>query len=205
MRQGAQDWCTGMTLRDGSHPICFISRGDYYWCWTIANSVQFSSVAQLCLTLCDPRDCSMPGLPVHHQLPELTQTHVHWVGDAIQASHPLVSPSPPAFNLSQHQGLYKWAIHCTTSLILTCLQPFKSMPATTCFLLQSVLVKENIWVTQQLLETDRAHIWQWLTYLFVPPQEPPGGKVPTGAPARPSPALPTAWKSSSKGILDVMM
>ena len=70
--------------------------------------VQFSSVAQKCPTLCDPMNCSMPGLPVHHQLPELTQTHVHWVSDAIQPSHPLSSPSPPTFNLSQHQGLFKW-------------------------------------------------------------------------------------------------
>ena len=70
--------------------------------------VQFSSVGQLCLTHCDPMDCSTPGLPVHHQLPEFTQTHVHWVGDAIQPSHPLSSPSPSAFNLSQHQGLFKW-------------------------------------------------------------------------------------------------
>ena len=65
--------------------------------------VQFSSVAQSCPTLCDPMDCSTPGLPVHHQLPEFTQTHVHWVGDAIQPSHPLQSPSPPAPNPSQHQ------------------------------------------------------------------------------------------------------
>ena len=70
-------------------------------------SVQFSSVAQSCLTLCDPMNCSMPGLPVHHQLPEPTQTHVHRVGDDIQPSHPLLSPSPPALNLSQHQGLFK--------------------------------------------------------------------------------------------------
>ena len=70
-------------------------------------SVQFSSVAQLCLTLRDPMDHSTPGLPVHHQQPESTQTHLHWVGDAIQPSHPLSSPSP-AFNLSQHQGLFKW-------------------------------------------------------------------------------------------------
>ena len=70
--------------------------------------IQFSSVAQLCLTVCDPMDCSMPGFPVHHQLPEFTQTHVHWVGDAIQPSYPLSSPSPPAFNLSQHQGLFQW-------------------------------------------------------------------------------------------------
>ena len=62
----------------------------------------FSSVIQSCPTLCDPMGCSTPGFPVHHQLPELTQTHVHWVGDAIQPSH----PSPPAFNHSQHQGLF---------------------------------------------------------------------------------------------------
>ena len=74
----------------------------------IFDSDQFSSVAQSCLTLCDTMNHSTPGLPVHHQLPELTQTHVHWVGDAIQPSHPLSSPSPPPFNLSQHQGLFKW-------------------------------------------------------------------------------------------------
>ena len=69
--------------------------------------VQFSSVAQLCSTLCDPMDCSMPGLPVHHQLQEFTQTHVHCIGDATQPSHSLSSPPPPAFNLSQHQGLFQ--------------------------------------------------------------------------------------------------
>ena len=68
---------------------------------------QFSSVTQSCLTLCDPMDCSTPDFPVHDQLPELTQTHVHRVGDAIQPSHPLSSPSPPASNLSQHQGLFQ--------------------------------------------------------------------------------------------------
>ena len=66
-----------------------------------------SSVAQSCLTLCDPMNHSTPGLPVHHQLPESTQSHVHWVGDAIQPSHPLSSPSP-ALSLSQHQGLFQW-------------------------------------------------------------------------------------------------
>ena len=71
-------------------------------------SVQFSSVAQSCPTLCDPMNCSMPGLPVHHQLPEFTQTHVHRVSDAIQPSHPLSSPSPPAPNPSQHQSLFQW-------------------------------------------------------------------------------------------------
>ena len=70
--------------------------------------VQFSSVAQSCPTLCDPVNLSMPDLPVHHQLPESTQTHVHWVNDTIQPSHPLSSPSPPALNLSQRQGLFKW-------------------------------------------------------------------------------------------------
>ena len=91
-------------------------------CWTIwevpkinhykaekkKQSHQFSSVAQSCPTHCNAMDCSMPRLPVYHQLPELTQTHVHWVGDAIQPSHPLLFPPPPAFNLSQHQGLFKW-------------------------------------------------------------------------------------------------
>ena len=70
--------------------------------------VQFSSVAQSCPPLCDPLDCSRPGCPVHHQLPEFTQTHVHWVSDAIQPSHPLSSPSSSAFNLSQHQSLFQW-------------------------------------------------------------------------------------------------
>ena len=70
--------------------------------------LQFTSVAQSCPTLCDPMSCSTPGLPVHNQLPEFTQTHAHWVGDAIQPSHPLSSPSPPAFNLSQHMGLFRW-------------------------------------------------------------------------------------------------
>ena len=69
---------------------------------------QFSSVVQSCPTLCDPMDCSTPGLHVHHQLPEFTQTHDHWVSDAIQPSHPLSSPSPLALNLSQYQSLFKW-------------------------------------------------------------------------------------------------
>ena len=71
-------------------------------------SVQFSSLNQSCPTLCDPMNHSTPGLPVHHQLPEFTQTHVHQVGDAIHPSHPLLSPSPPAPNPSQHQGLFQW-------------------------------------------------------------------------------------------------
>ena len=73
--------------------------------WVI---LQFSSIAQSCPTLCDPMNRSMPGFPVHHQHPEFTQTHVHRVSDAIQPSHPLLSPSPPAPNPSQNQGLFQW-------------------------------------------------------------------------------------------------
>ena len=73
----------------------------------VVYSFQFSSVAQSCPTLCDPMNRSTPGLPVHHQLPEFTQTHVHRISDAIQSSHPLSSPSPPALKLSPHQGLFQ--------------------------------------------------------------------------------------------------
>ena len=75
---------------------------------SVSETDLFSTVAQMCLTLCDPRNCSTPGLLIHHQWPESTQTHVHWVSDAIQSSHPLSSPFPPALNLSQHQGLFQW-------------------------------------------------------------------------------------------------
>ena len=84
----------------GSITMNTASRGD-------GIPVQFSSVAQSCPTLCDPMNCSMPGLPVHHQLPEFTQTHAHRVSDAIQPSHPLPSPSPPALNPTQHQSLFQ--------------------------------------------------------------------------------------------------
>ena len=80
--------------------FCFIDYAKAFDC------VQFSSVVQKYLTLCEPMNCSMPGLPVHHQLPEFTQTHVHQVGDAIQPSHPMLYPSPPAPNPSQHQSLF---------------------------------------------------------------------------------------------------
>ena len=82
--------------------------------WTWLNDfqneqdIQFSSVVQSCPTLCDPMNRSTPGLPVHHQLLEFTQPHIHWVSDAIQPSHPLSSPSPPACNSSQHQSLFQW-------------------------------------------------------------------------------------------------
>ena len=88
-------------------PVCIWAvAGGIYTCMCI---LQFSSVQSLSrVRLCDPMNRSMPGLPVHHQLTESTQTHVHRVGDAIQPSHPLSSPSPAGFNLSQHQDLFKW-------------------------------------------------------------------------------------------------
>ena len=84
------------------------------WCFSgiplpfLWSNQSISSVAQSCPTLCNPMDGSTPGLPVHRQLLEFTHTHVHWVGDAIQPSHSLSSPSPPHFNLSMHQGLFQW-------------------------------------------------------------------------------------------------
>ena len=110
-------------IRSKNHEIhCFLLSRDWFFSWwnqwisvysfvdmlSGEKSLQFSSVAQSCPTLCYPMDCSTSGFPVHHQLPELAQTHVHLVGDAIQPSHPLYSPSPPAFNLTQQQGLFKW-------------------------------------------------------------------------------------------------
>ena len=90
------------------NPLVFVAknRSQVYHLFFFCSSS--SSVAQSCPTLCHPMIRSMPGLPVHHQQPESTQIHVYWVGDAIQPSHPLSSPSPPALNLSQHQGLVKW-------------------------------------------------------------------------------------------------
>ena len=87
-------------------PSCFVF--NCFWFFSLFSSVQFNLVAQSCPTLCDPLNRSIPGLPVHHQLPEFTQTHVHWVSDAIQPSHPLSSPSPLVPNPSQHQSLFQW-------------------------------------------------------------------------------------------------
>ena len=119
-------WCTGSRLtwqlqhrglfplwhvgssytRDPTHVSCCVRQILKHWSTREALS-SVSSVAQSCPTLCDPMNCSTPGLPVHHQLPEFTQTHVHQVSDAIQPSHPLSSPSRPAPNPSQHQGLFQ--------------------------------------------------------------------------------------------------
>ena len=87
------------------------------------HSVHFSSVSQSCPTPCNPVDCHMPGFPVHHHLPELAQIHVHWVSDATQPYHPLLFPSPPAFHLSQHQGLFQWvSLHQVAKLLKLQLQ-----------------------------------------------------------------------------------
>ena len=96
-----------------SHQVCCL------FSFFLTLAAQFSSVTHLCLTLCDPMDCSMPGLPVHHQPPELAQTHVHRVGDAIQPSHPLLTPSPPAFSLSQLPSLFQWvsSLHQVAKLL----------------------------------------------------------------------------------------
>ena len=98
----ARSYCYYFTLLGLREPFPVFPSG------LLFSSVQFSSVAQSYLTLCDPMNRSTPGLPVHHQLPEFTQTHIHRVGDAIQPSHPLSSSSPPAPNPSQHQSLFQW-------------------------------------------------------------------------------------------------
>ena len=104
-------WPSNVNIHHASEPSTENgSNGKFYVVFILLqfSSVQFCSVAQSCPTLCDPMNCSTPGLPVYYQLPEFTQTHVHRVGDAIQASHPLSSPSPPAPSPSQHQGLFQW-------------------------------------------------------------------------------------------------
>ena len=103
----------GIFMTQGSNSHLLLGRQILYhwatWEAPVLLISQFSSVRSLShVLLCDTMDCRMPGLPAHHQLLELTQTQVHWVGDAIQPSHPLSSPSPPTFNLSQNQGLFKW-------------------------------------------------------------------------------------------------
>ena len=105
-----QDWVSSRSVSPSkSRPQSPPRSLPTYSLWQIyANSDCCCSVAKLCPTLCDPVDCSTPGFPVLHYLLESTQTHVHRVGDAIQPSHPLSSPSPHTFNLSQHQGLFQW-------------------------------------------------------------------------------------------------
>ena len=102
------DICSSICIQPeaGGSPVCLYS----------------AVCAPSCPTLCNPMDCSMPGFPVLQCLPEFGQTHVHWVGDAIQPSHPLLSPSPPTFNLTQHQGLFQWvsSLHQVASWSFSC-------------------------------------------------------------------------------------
>ena len=144
-------------------------------------SVQFSSVAQSFLTLCNPMDCSTPGFPVLHHLPELVQAHVHRVGDAIQPSHPLLSPSPPAFNLSQHQGLFKWVsslppvakvlVSASTSVLTMNIQDWFPLGWTGWISLQSkglsrvfsnTTVQKHRFFGSQLFLSSSSHIHTWL-------------------------------------------
>ena len=116
----SQPWLKHLSMHHAEqvHKLWFAK--PFYGLWHLIGEVQhgdpliltlrfqFSSVAQSCPTLCDPMNCSTPGLPVHHELPEFTQTHSHRVGDAIQPSHPLSSPFPPAPYVSQNQSLFQW-------------------------------------------------------------------------------------------------
>ena len=100
--KSSNDWLTNTQRSEATFLVVTFSQT-----LECTSSVQFSAVTQSCTTLCNLMDCRRPGLPVYHQLPELAQTHVYWVGDAIQPSHLLSSPSSPAFNLSQHQGFFQ--------------------------------------------------------------------------------------------------
>ena len=133
---------------------------------------QFSSVAQSCLTLCDPMDHRTPGLPVHHQLLEPIQTRVHWVGDAIQSSHSLSSPSPPALNLSQHQGLFKEVSfsHKVAKVLEFQLQDFSPLGWTGWISLQfkglsrgfsNTIVQKHQFFSTQLSSQSNSHIHTW--------------------------------------------
>ena len=143
------------------------------------SSVQFSSVTQSCPTLCNPMNCNMPGFPVHHQLPQLTQTHVHWVSDAIQPSHPLSSPSPPAFNLSQHQSLFNWvsSSHQVAKVLEFQLQhqSYKWTPRTDLHLIKAmvfpvVMYGCESWTIKkaECRRIDAFKLWCWRRLLRVP-------------------------------------
>ena len=143
-------------------------------------SVQFSSVTQVCPTLCDPMNSSTPGLPVHHQLPEFTQTHIRQVGDAIQPSHPLLSPSPPAPNPSQHESfpmsqLFTWGgqsirVSALTSFLPKNTQDWSPLEWTGWISLQSkglsrvfsnITVQKHQFFGAQLSSQSNSHIHTW--------------------------------------------
>ena len=140
-------------LTCGGHMSCLwwnMSRIMYHY--------QFNSVTQSCATLCDPVNHSTPGLPVHHQLPESTQTHVHWVSDAIQPSHPLSSPSLLALNLSQHQGLFMSQLFTSGGQSIGVSAPVSVLPRTECGPLEkgmanhfSILAMRTLWTVCVLI------------------------------------------------------
>ena len=142
------------------------------------SSVEFSSVAQSCPTLCNSMNHSMPGLPIHHQLPEIIQTHAHWVSDAIQPSHPLSSPSPPALSLSQHQDLFQWVssshqvakVSAATSVLPVNIQDWSPLRWTGWISLQSkglsrvfsnTTVQKHQFFDAQLSSWSNSHIHTW--------------------------------------------
>ena len=147
----------------------------------VSCSLQFSSVAQLCPTLCNSMDHSTPGLPLHHHLLEFTQIHVHWVGDAIRPSHPLSSPFPPTFNLSQNQGIFKWVssshqvakvlVPASTSVLSMNIQDWFPLGLTGWISLQSkgfsrvfsntTVQKHQLFWAQLSLQSN-SHIQKWL-------------------------------------------
>ena len=142
------------------------------------SSVEFSSVAQSCPTLCNSMNHSMPGLPIHHQFPEIIQTHAHWVSDAIQPSHPLSSPSPPALSLSQHQDLFQWVssshqvakVSAATSVLPVNIQDWSPLRWTGWISLQSkglsrvfsnTTVQKHQFFDAQLSSWSNSHIHTW--------------------------------------------
>ena len=137
----------------------------------IISSVQLSSVTQSCPTLSDPMNSSTPGLPVHHQLPEFTQTHVHQVGDVIQPSHPLSSPSHPALNPSQHQSLFQWVNICIKwpkywSFSFS-ISPSKEHPGLISFRMDwlDLLVVQGILKSLLQHHSSKASIWRWAVFI----------------------------------------
>ena len=147
----------------------------YFWFHSV-----FSSVAQSCPTLCDPMDGSMQGFPVHHQVPELAQTHVRRVGDAIQPSHPVSPPSPPAFSLSQHPGLFQWVNSLQNFLSgLWSVQSVQSLSHVWLFVTpwtaarQASLSITNSWSLLKLMSIESVMPSSHLILFSIPPPSPP--------------------------------
>ena len=169
-------WKIPWTEESGGLQAMGLKKVEHNWSdWALMHAFsKFSSFAQSCPTLCDPMDCSMPGLPAHHELPKLAQAHFHQVSDAIQPSHPLSSPSPPALNLSQHQGLFKWvsSSHQVAKILEFQLQhqPFQWIFRTDflySWLVGSLCSPRD---SQSLLQqhSSKASVLWWLIFLYRP-------------------------------------